>query len=134
MRAVYEYEANYINTSRYWMASHQAAICLRQDAIEDNDEDKALRFDVWSLISVRHGLRVTGPRTESYKMAARDPLDAKLVMQTLEQRIEFPPADDLEEALGKLDSHMETQLMKAVATLSASNATRRARKGAPSDK
>lgn len=134
MRAVYEYEANYINSSGYWMSFHQAAICLRQEAIEDKDEEKAFRFDVWSLMAVRYGLRVVGLRTEFYRMAARDPVHAKLVMPTLEQRGEVPAADDLDESLEKLDNLMATQLMKAVATLSASNATKRAGKGATGEK
>lgn len=134
LRAVYEYEATYINAAGYWMAFHQAATCLRQEAIEDKNEDKALLFDVWSMIAVRYGLRVVGLRTEFYKMAARDPLHAKLVMPTLEQRGEVTAADDLDASLEKLESHMATQLMKAVATLSASNATKRAGKGATGEK
>lgn len=133
MSAVYECESNYINASRYWRSFHQAAICLRQEAIEDMNEYNALLFDVWSLIAVRYGLRVVGLRTEFYRMAASDTLHAKLIMPTLEERGEVPAADGLNASLEKLDSHMATQLMKALATLSTSNATKRARKGANGD-
>lgn len=50
-------------------------------------------------------------------------------MRNLEQRNELPTADDLVEPMEKLYSHMATQLMKAVATLGASNATKHAGKG-----
>ena len=62
-------------------------------------------------------------------MAARDPTYAKMILPTLQQRNDVAAADDLTEAMEKLDSHMTTQLMKAVATLSASNATKRTGKG-----
>jgi len=62
-------------------------------------------------------------------MAARDPAHAKMIMPTLERRNEIAPADDLTETLDKLDGHMTTQLMKAVAALSASNTTKKAGKG-----
>lgn len=37
MRAVYEYEANYINTTGYWLAFHESAIALRGEALEDKN-------------------------------------------------------------------------------------------------
>lgn len=126
MRAVFEYEANYTNASGYWMAFNQAAISLRQEAQEQKRYDQAEIYDVWAIVAVRYGLRVTGLRVEFYKLVARDPTYAKLVMPSLEQRNDIPAADDLVEPLEKLDVHLSTQLMKAVATLNASNATKRA--------
>ena len=58
---------------------------------------------------------------EFYKKAARDPTDAKLVMSALEQKYDMAPANDLDEAVSKLETHITTQLMKAVASLSATN-------------
>lgn len=52
-----------------------------------------------------------------------------MVLDRLEQRNDHPATDDLFELLKKLDTHMNTQLMKAIATLSASNATKRAGRG-----
>ena len=136
LRAVAEYEANYINAAGYWMAFHESAIQLRQEALKAEDREKALKCDVWSQIAVRYGLRVTGLRCEFYRMAARDPVHAKLVMPTLERRYEVPAADDLQDSMAKLETHMSTQLMKAVATLAASNATKRSgggKKGGSAD-
>lgn len=124
MRAVLEYEANYTNASGYWMSFHQAAIALRQEAQEQKSYDKAEIFDVWAVVAIRYGLRVTGLRVEFYKLVARDPTHATLVMPSLEQRNDIPAANDLVEPLEKLDVHMSTQLMKAVATLNASNTTK----------
>ena len=62
-------------------------------------------------------------------MAARDPVHARLVMPSLERRQDIPAADDLVEPLSKLETHMNTQLMKAVATLAASNATKESGSG-----
>lgn len=92
-------------------------------------EDKALKFDAWAVISVRYAQRVVGLRTEFCKMAAEDPSYTKMILPGLERRGVVAAADDLEEPLETLESHMATQMMKAVATLSASNATKRAGKG-----
>ena len=62
-------------------------------------------------------------------MTSRDPTYAKLVMPSFEQRNNFTAAHDLSEALEKLHGHIATQLMKAVTTLSASIATKRAGRG-----
>lgn len=68
-------------------------------------------------------------------MASKDPVYAKMVLPSLEDRSDMAASEDLVEPLETLASHMSTQLMKAVATLSASNATKRANgKGGPADK
>lgn len=128
MRAVCEYETNYINASGFWMAFHQAAFALRQEALAKE------KFDAWEKIAIRYGLRVVGLRPEFYKLAAEDPTYAMLFIPSLEKKNDMVAADDLVESIDKLDSHMNSQLMKAVATLSASNATRRAGNGATADK
>lgn len=74
-------------------------------------------------------LRVLGMRVEFYILTSQYPLQAKLVFPSLERRNDVSAADDLEEPLERLDNHKTTQLMKAVATLSASNATKRSKKG-----
>lgn len=83
------------------------------------------------LIAVRYILRVVGMGSKFYKLTARDPTYAKMVMPSHEQRNDVATADDLTEPLEKLENHIATQLMKAGATLGASNATMRAGKGAP---
>jgi hypothetical protein len=67
-----------------------------------------------------------GLRVEFYKRSAKDPTHAKLIMPALESRNDAAAADDLDDTLEKLDTHMESQLMKAVASLSATNAIKRA--------
>lgn len=67
-----------------------------------------------------------GLRAQSYKMAPRDPTHAKMMLSMLEKRNDQVALDDPVEPMEKMDSHMATQLMKAVATLSASNTTKRA--------
>ena len=125
LRPVVEYEANYVNLAGYWMTFHEAAISLRDEVLgaPDRDSEKANEYDVWALISIRYGLRVVGLRAEFYKMSARDPTYAKMIMPTLEQRHDMAAAHDFQETKEKLDSHLKTQLMKAVATLIASIAT-----------
>ena len=129
LRAVYEYEANYINSAGYWMSFHEAALDLRSDSIEEKKDNEAKLFDLWAAIAIRYGLRVVGLRAEFYRMAAIDPTYAKMIMPTLEPRNEIAAADDLKETMEKLDTHMTTQLMKEVATLNASNSTKKARNG-----
>ena len=124
-RAVAEYGTNYINSAGYWMAFHEAALDLRQEMLEEKKDEEAKNYDVWAALAIRYGLRVVCLRSEFYKTAARDPKYAKMILPTLQQRNEVAAADDLTEAMDKLDSHMSTQLMKAVATLSVSTATKR---------
>jgi hypothetical protein len=80
---------------------------------------------VWGIISVRYGLRVVGLRVEFYKRSAKDPMHARLVMPALEGRNDVAAADDFDDTLEKLDTHMASQLMKAVSSLSATNAIKR---------
>lgn len=94
MRPVFEYEANYFNAAGYWMEFSEVAISLGHDALENEKDQDALLFDVWSQISVRYGLRMTGLRCQLYRLVACDPTYAKLVMPSLEQRHELHPADD----------------------------------------
>lgn len=62
-------------------------------------------------------------------MAASDPVQEKAILPGLERRGVVPPADDLQEPLHQLETHMLTQLMKAVANHAALSATKRARGG-----
>jgi hypothetical protein len=128
LRPLYEYEAHYMNAVGYWMAFHQSALALRQEYLVSETADaaaKALKYDVWGIIAVRYGLRVVGLRVEFYKRSAKDPMHARLIMPALEGRNDVSAADDLDDTLGKLDTHMASQLMKAVASLSATNAVKR---------
>ena len=60
-------------------------------------------------------------------MASKDPVYANMVLPSLEGRNNMAVSEDLVETLETLASQMSTQLMKAVATLSASNVTKRAK-------
>ena len=122
MRPVALYECNCINSAGYWLAFHESATQLRQEMLAENNLSEAHRYDVWSILSVRYALRVLGLRTEFYKMASDDPTTAKMLLPGLERRQNLPAADDIEEALGTFESLLNTQLMKAVATLRTSNA------------
>lgn len=118
------------------MEFHEAAIKLRQEAIKANEGDRASKFDVWALLSIRYGLRVVGLRVEFYKMAADSPETAKMLQPGLERRQDMAAADDLVDTMDTLDSHMMTQLIKAVATLKASNAGKKSGskgRGGPAD-
>lgn len=129
MRPIAQYECNYVNATGYWLAFNKAAISLRQEAFAASDVANAELYDCWGQLSVEYALNVLGLRCEFYRLAARDPVQAKMVLPALERRTEVAFAADLEEPLERLDSHMATQLMKAVATLHASNATKRSKKG-----
>lgn len=129
MRAMHEYEASYINAAGFWTSFHQAAISLRHDALAEQTLEEAALYDFWAIISVRYGLRVTELRAEFYRLVAKDLTYAKLLLTSLVQLNDLPAADDLVEPLAKLDIHMTMSLGKAVATLSASNATKKGGKG-----
>jgi hypothetical protein len=68
---------------------------------------------------------VVGLRTEFYNKSAKDPIHAKMVMPVLEGQNDMSATDDLEEVMEMLDTHVATQLMKAVAPLHATNAVKR---------
>lgn len=59
-------------------------------------------------------------------VVAKDTSYAKLLISMLEQSSSVAFADDLVEPMEELDSHFTTQLIKAVATIGAHNATKRA--------
>ena len=83
LRAAEDYDTNYVKAAGYWMAFHEAALDLRQESIVEKDDDAALQCDMWPGVSNRYGLRFVVLRTEFYKMSAKDPTYAKLVMPTL---------------------------------------------------
>lgn len=97
---------------------------MRQEALQEQKMAQAGSYDVWALMSVRYCLRALGLRADFYKIAAEDPTYAKMVLPSLKRRREVVAADFLDGPISKLESHMATQLMKEVATLSASNATK----------
>lgn len=94
-------------------------------------DEEAKSYDIWAAVATRYGLRVVVPRSEIYKMAARDWTYAKMILPTFQQRDEIAAPDYITEAKDRLDSNMTTQPMKAVATPSARNATNRTGKVAP---
>jgi hypothetical protein len=77
---------------------------------------------------------VVGLRTEFYKQLAKDPVHAMMVMPVLEGQNETPATDDRDELMAKLDTHMVTQLMKATASLHATNAVKRSGDGGDTSK
>jgi hypothetical protein len=72
---------------------------------------------------------VVGLRTEFYKKFAKDPMHAKMVIPVLEGQNETPATDDRDELMAKLHTHMAIQLMKATASLHATNAVKRSEDG-----
>jgi hypothetical protein len=58
---LFEYEAHYTNSARYWMGFSSAAMALRDEDLMvegTNGVEEAEMFDVWDMMAVRHGLRV----------------------------------------------------------------------------
>jgi hypothetical protein len=128
LRPLYQYEARYTNAAGYCMSFSVAAAALRGDSLRREGPEvivDATRFDVWAMMAVRYGLLVVGLRTEFSKMSAKDPMHAKMVMPVLEEQNEIPATDDLGDVMDNLDTHMATQLMKAAASLHATNAVKR---------
>lgn len=50
MRAVMEYETNYINAAGYWMGFHESNISLPEESLKGDDESNANKYDVWALL------------------------------------------------------------------------------------
>lgn len=85
-------------------------------------------------MSIRLSLRILGLRVELHTMSIGDPKYAKTVLRSLECRRDVSTSDELDDTTAQLESHMNTQLLKEFATLSASNATKKAKgKGAAED-
>eukprot|EP00737_Agarophyton_chilense_P000677 gb/GEZJ01000750.1/.p1 GENE.gb/GEZJ01000750.1/~~gb/GEZJ01000750.1/.p1 ORF type:complete len:164 (+),score=26.66 gb/GEZJ01000750.1/:414-905(+) len=125
IRPVSEYEVIYINAAGYCMAFLEAAVALCEESLANNKEEDAKKFDIWATVTVKYALQVVRLRCEFYKVTAKDPTQEKLVLPMLEKKENIAAADDLEKPMGRLESHMETQIMKVVAALHASNATHR---------
>jgi hypothetical protein len=131
-RPLFEYEAYYTNSAGYWMGFSSAAMDLRGEALKlesTTGVKEAEMFDVWAMMAARYGLPVVGLRVEFYKRSAKDPMHARLVTPVLEGQNYMPDTDDLDDVMKKLDMHMATQLMKAVASLHATNAMNRSGDG-----
>jgi hypothetical protein len=114
------------------MSFSAAAVTLRGEALGQEGTtgvEEAKRLDVWGMMAVRYGLRVVGLRVEFHKRSAKDPMHARLVMPVLEGHNDTPATDDLDDVMEKLDTHMDTQLMKAAASLHATNAVKRSGDG-----
>jgi hypothetical protein len=110
------------------MSFSTAATALRGDALKlegTTGVKKAEIFDVWAIMVVRYCLRVVDLRVEFYKRSANDLMHARLVMPVLEGQNDTPATDDLDDVMEKLDMHMATQLMNAVACLHATNSVNR---------
>jgi hypothetical protein len=132
LRALAEYEVHYVNSVGYWMFFGETALALRDEQLAKNTTEaarEAERLDVWIGLALRYGLRVVGLRTEFFRLSAKDPQHARLVMPTLENQGLMAATDDIEETMERLDTHLATQLMKAAATLSANNAVSRSGAG-----
>jgi hypothetical protein len=94
--------------------------------------EDAKKFTVWGMMWVRYGLRAVGLRVEFCKKSAKDPMHARLLMPVLEGNNDTAATGNLDDFLEKLDTHMATQLMKAAASLHATNAVNRSGDGAAS--
>ena len=77
--------------------THEAALDFCQEMLEETKDLEAKNYDVWAALAIRYGLRVVGLRSEFYKMAARDPTHAKMILPTLQQRNEVAASEDLTE-------------------------------------
>jgi hypothetical protein len=135
LRAIAEYEANYVNAAGYWLVFAETAIRLRDEELAREGgagESAAGLLDTWIALAIRYGLRVVGLRTEFFRLSAKDPAHARLLMPALENQGTVAATDDIAETMAKLDTHFATQLMKAAASLSADNAIRKAGDGGAS--
>lgn len=104
--------------------------------LEEQKVEEAKRYDFWAILGVRYSFWALVPRVEFYRLAPSDPTYAKMVLPALEHRGEIAAEDSLDKPLNDLESHMTTQLMKTVATLSASNTKNRGQgnRGGTADK
>lgn len=75
-----EYECQCINSAEYWIEFGEAEIDLRQEIFVANNESKADRTDVWSIISSWYSLRVLRIHSGFYKMESDYPLYDKMVL------------------------------------------------------
>jgi hypothetical protein len=108
----------------------QTSIYLRQECLVSGPPAsvaKELKYDVCGIISVSYGQRVFDLLVEFYKRSAEDRTHAKLITPFLEGRNNVAAADNLYDSHEKLDTHMASQLMRAVASLSATDAVKRGR-------
>jgi hypothetical protein len=124
IRPLYEYKAGNMNSAGYWMSFSAAVMVLRGEALKQEGTtgvEEVERFDVWTMMAVRCGLRVVGPRIVFYKRSAKDVIHAWLVMPVLGGHKNTPTKGDVDDVMEKLDTHMATQLMKAAASLLTTN-------------
>lgn len=71
-----------------------------------------MRCDVWCEIVMRYVFRVLELRCEFCTMEAKDSTHAKLVLPALKKHRRMPAADDMNEPLQQLETHMMSQIIK----------------------
>ena len=99
MHTTAEHEAKYINAADYWATIVETATQMGKEIEEKPEaETDEIYYKRWAYIANRYVLRVLGLRANFYRMAAKDPTYAKLVLPILENRGESSPADDLDGA------------------------------------
>jgi hypothetical protein len=84
------------------MYFEETALSLRDQEISKATavvDREAERLDLWIGISLRYGLRVVGLRTEFFKMSARDPQHARMVMPALENQGLMAATDDIDDTM-----------------------------------
>jgi hypothetical protein len=110
-------------------------MALRGEArakLDTTGVEDANNYDVSGMIGARYGLSTVGFRIEFCKKSAKDPMHARLLMPVLEGNNDTAATKDLDDVLENLDAHMATELMKAAASLHASNAVKRSGDGGAS--
>lgn len=59
MHFAMEYEENYINSAKYWLAFHESFDRPLKRIIRRKKDEEAKIFDVWTPIAISYRLRVT---------------------------------------------------------------------------
>lgn len=136
MHAIWSHEMNYVNASGYWLGLQQTCFSMMDEEVQDmpqtNEAQRATlaartaKLLAWARILGEFSLRVLAVRCEFYRNSVRDPVSARANQEMYEEETYLPSNAALDDRARQIDTLRETQLMKAFAALSASNAVKRA--------
>lgn len=134
MQPIYKYEMNYFNSCGYWLGLQKTCFSIIHQvacgpANADTTREMSM-LNAWAEILGEYALRVLAVRQEFYRNSVKDPVGARLNQEMYEEDSYLPVSDALDERTKQMGTMREAQLMKAIATLAASNNLKRAGGGA----
>lgn len=115
----------YFNSAGYWLGLQKTTFTLMGQVSGEGASQRLAQLGAWAQIFGEYALRVLAIRQEFYRNSVKDPVSARLKQSLYEEATYVPANEFLDERTRELETLQQTQLMKALAALTASNTVKR---------